>query len=120
MADSFASRTPLLSLAYNRNDDGVLKYNSAPQRHLHDNKSMQMIGGKLLGGTSRVNNGIYIRCQPVEFQDWGEGWGSLKADELYNRAEMNSQEPTANGEWQTRIVEPFFGLSEMYAIPLQG
>ena len=49
LGDSFASRTPLLSLAYTRNDDGVLKYNSSPQRHLHDNRSMQMIVRKVIG-----------------------------------------------------------------------
>ena len=119
LGDSFVSRIPLLSLAYNRNDDGVLKYNSSPQRHLHDNRSMQVIGGKLLGGTSRVNNGLYTRCQPAEFQDWGEGWDWVKAEELYNRGEGNPQNSASNGEWQTRIVEPFFESSKMYFTPLQ-
>lgn len=114
LADNFQSRTPLLSLAYTRNDDGVMKYKSAPQRHLNDNRTMQMISGKLLGGTSRVNNGLYTRCQPAEFHDWGEGWDFKKAEELYDRSEGNVKKTNANGEWKTRVIEPFFESSKLY------
>src|SRR5271154_1616755 len=111
LANTFQSRTPLLSLAYTRNDDGVMKYKSAPQRHLNGNRTMQMISGKLLGGTSRINNGLYMRCFPAEFYDWGEGWDFEKAEELYNRSEGNVKKANANGEWKTRVIEPFFELS---------
>jgi choline dehydrogenase-like flavoprotein len=92
----------------------VLKYASAPQRHLFGNRSMQMIAGKLLGGTSRVSNGLYTRSLPAEFHDWGEGWEFENVDMLYDRSECIPHKKTANGEWNTRIIDPFFESSEMY------
>jgi len=116
LSESFKSRTPLLSLGYNRTDAGVMTYESAPQQHLHENKKMKMISGKLLGGTSRINNGLYSRCQPGEFNDWGEGWQFAKLRELYERSEQNTSAPQtedSNGEWKTRIIEPFFETSKL-------
>jgi len=116
LSESFKSRTPLLSLGYNRTDAGVLTYESAPQQHLHGKRKMKMISGKLLGGTSRINNGLYSRCQPGEFNDWGEGWQFAKLRGLYERSEQNTSAPQtegSNGEWKTRIIEPFFETSKM-------
>ena len=114
--DSFWSRIPLLSLAYARNDDGVLKYPSTNQGHLTDKRPIQLIAGKLLGGTSRVNNGLYSRCQPAEFVDWGEGWDFNHLKSLYDRSECNlsdAEHTNPQGEWKTRIVQPFFESSKM-------
>jgi GMC oxidoreductase len=110
-ADTFQSRAPLLSIAYARNDDGVVKYPSTPQKNLSERRQMQMISGKLLGGTSRVNNGLYTRCLPGEFADWGEGWDAQSAATMYDRSEGNKE---LKGEWKTRILEPFFESSKLY------
>jgi choline dehydrogenase-like flavoprotein len=71
---------------------------------------MQMISGKLLGGTSRVNNGLYARCLPGEFADWGEGWDARSASTMYDRSEGNKE---LKGEWKTRVVDPFFESSKL-------
>lgn len=117
-ADTFQSRTPLLSIAYSRTDDGVLKYNSTPQEHLSESRKMQMISGKLLGGTSRVNNGLYTRCFPGEFHDWGEGWDAETAGVLYDRSEGLHGQASLTGEWKTRIVDSFLKSSTMYRPPV--
>ena len=80
-----------------------------------------MISGKLLGGTTRVNNGLYSRCAPKEFEAWGSGWEYEDLERLYERAERKaeksgngrSDEDKGGGEWSTRIVPPFFKSSEM-------
>jgi len=119
LSDSFKSRTPLLSLGYNRTDAGVMTYESAPQKHLYGNRKMKMIAGKLLGGTSRINNGLYSRCQPGEFNDWGASWQFDKLSGLYDCSEQNTSAPqttNSNGEWQTRTIEAFFETSQMYQV----
>jgi choline dehydrogenase len=119
LADSLQSQAPLLSLAYSRNDDGVLKYDSAPQKHLYGSRKTKLIAGKLLGGSSRLNNGLLMRCQPAEFHDWGEGWTFDQLETLYNRSNSNSSDidnANSNGEWKTRIVETFFESSKMYVL----
>ena len=79
-----------------------------------------MISGKLLGGTTRVNNGLYSRCSPKEFEDWGRGWEYAGLEKLYDRAERKVENRGAGetkeggGEWSTRIVPPFFKSSQMY------
>ena len=124
MADTFQSRAPLLSLAYTRSDDGVMKYDSAPQKFLKD-RTMTMISGKLLGGTTRVNNGLYSRCSPKEFNNWGTGWEYPGLEKLYDRAERKVENRSAGetmegGEWSTRIVPPFFKSSQMYVTSLSS
>jgi len=116
LADTFWSRAPLLSIAYARSDDGVLKYESAPQRHLN-NRKMTMIAGKLLGGTSRVNNGLYSRCHPAEFLEWGRGWSFEEVSTFYDQSEHNISNPhkeNPDGKWKTRIIPPFFESSKLY------
>jgi choline dehydrogenase-like flavoprotein len=115
VADTFQSRSPLLALGYARNDDGVMKYNSAPQVHLSESRRMQILSGKLLGGTSRINNALYSRCQPGEFDDWGEGWAYHDdIRPLFDRSERNAADKGSNGEWSTRTVEPFFPATQVY------
>jgi choline dehydrogenase-like flavoprotein len=78
---------------------------------------MKMISGKLLGGTTRVNNGLYSRCAAGEFEGWGDGWTYGELEKLYDDAERkveNTKQGTKAGEWSTRIVPPFFKSSEMY------
>ena len=76
-----------------------------------------MISGKLLGGTTRVNNGLYSRCPAGEFEGWGDGWKYDELKKLYDKAETkveDTKEDTKTGEWHTRIVPPFFKSSERY------
>ena len=116
LADSFVSRTPLLSLGFARNDDGVMKYDSVPQTHL-DNRKMQIMSGKLLGGTSRINNALYSRGQPGEYDEWGEGWTYDDLEPLFERSERQvGKRDTKDkvGEWSTRAVEHFFPATQMY------
>jgi choline dehydrogenase len=116
VADSFVSRTPLLSLGFARSDDGVMKYESAPQVHLRDQRKMRMISGKLLGGTSRINNALYSRGHPGEYDEWGEGWTYDELDPLFIRSErdVGKQNTTDTiGEWSTRNVPPFFPATQV-------
>jgi choline dehydrogenase-like flavoprotein len=113
---------PLLSLAYARKDEGVMKYSTPHQLYLqragdvNDNRPVMMLSGKLLGGTSRINNGLYSRCSPAEFVDWGRGWDYDHLKPLYDRSEKNLSDiehTNSTGEWKTRIVEPFFESSHV-------
>jgi choline dehydrogenase len=117
LADSFVSRTPLLSLGFARNDDGVMKYNSAPQKHLSDERKMQIISGKLLGGTSRINNALYSRGHVGEYNGWGEGWTYDELEPLFERSERNAEPHVTKhkaGEWNTRTVPYFFPATQVY------
>jgi choline dehydrogenase-like flavoprotein len=80
-----------------------------------------MITGRVLGGTSTMNNGLYTRCQPGEFNDWGEGWSYEDLAPLYDRSENNlgrSCEREKVGEWTTRIIDPFFPSSKVYFLEI--
>ena len=95
-----------------------MTYDSAPQKHLSDSRKMKMIAGKLLGGTTRINNGLYSRCHPSEFDTWGEGWSFDELEPLYDRSERNvgkSDQNDKTGEWSTRVVDTFFPSSQMYS-----
>jgi choline dehydrogenase len=99
-----------------------MTYDSAPQKHLSENRKMKMIAGKLLGGTTRINNGLYSRCHPAEFDTWGEGWSFDELAPLYDRSERNVGKDSENvktGEWKTRVVEPFFPSSQVYDLCVQ-
>jgi choline dehydrogenase-like flavoprotein len=112
--DSFLARTPLLSLAYTRKDAAVVRYDSEPQGGLGGRK-MGMLTGRGIGGTSRINNGLYMRCQPEEFMGWGDGWGYEELRGLYDRSEFNVA-GSQLGTWKTRVVPTFFASSEMYSL----
>jgi len=78
-----------------------------------------MLSGKLLGGTSRVNNGLYSRAQPGEFAQWGEGWSYEELEPLFDRSERKvGKENTGDkvGEWSTSQIERFFSSSEMFGV----
>ena len=111
------ARTPLLSLAYGRSDNAVVKYDSTPQLHLSEKRKMHMLTGKAIGGTTRINNGLYTRCQPGEFNDWGEGWSYEDLNSLYQRSENNLERDSHAGdkigEWTTRVIPTFFPSSKM-------
>jgi choline dehydrogenase len=93
-----------------------VKYDSVPQDELLGRK-MGMLTGRGIGGTSRINNGLYMRCQPEEFSDWGDGWKYDDLKGLYDRSEYNLEGGSKLGTWKTRVIPTFFSSSEVY-LPL--
>lgn len=74
---SWASRVPLLSSNFQSDGTRTFKFESAPQAHVGGRK-MEIVGGKALGGTSRINGMLYTRGLPAAYNSWSEsgrkGW----------------------------------------------
>lgn len=60
LADSWASRIPLLGASSRRNDYLGVTWRSVPQQHA-DDRSIPIIRGEALGGASRINGALYTR-----------------------------------------------------------
>lgn len=60
VADTWASRVPLLSVNVHGKDDLTARWWSQPLAHA-DNRFLQVVRGEGLGGTSRINGMLYTR-----------------------------------------------------------
>src|ERR671919_305675 len=47
--------------------------------------------GKVLGGSSSINAMIYIRGNPLDYDEWGEGWTWADMLPYFKRAEDNER-----------------------------
>ena len=91
MIDTLTSKIPLLSIDFRRPSSPTYKWQFTRLSQLTSTTSLQMITGRLLGGTSKVNAQLYTRGVPGEFNAWAEA--GLK-------------------NWSWEVVEPYFKKSE--------
>lgn len=80
IADTWSSRVPLFSSDFASDGTRTIRRNMVPQRHLlPEGRAMQAYSGGVLGGTSRINQMLYTRGLPAEYDAWKEsgleGWG---------------------------------------------
>ena len=82
LADSWASRVPLFSSDFASDGSRTLKTPSVYQEIL--GHPLELYTGKGLGGTTRINQMLYTRGLPAEYDAWrnagrkGWGWEDLK------------------------------------------
>ncbi|KAI0349844.1 alcohol oxidase [Trametes cingulata] len=118
VADTWASRVPLFSSDFASDGTRTIKRAMEPQRHLlpEGRRVMDAYSGGVLGGTSRINQMLYTRGLPAEYDCWKEagldGWGwedmrryflkSEKADVSVNGVH------SADGLWRNRTHADFY------------
>lgn len=91
VVDTWASRVPVISMDYRSPTAPITKWMAAPLSCNPGGVAVNMMSGKLLGGSSKVNANLYTRSFPGEYNAWAAagrvGW-----------------------DWDT--VEPYFIKSE--------
>ncbi|KAF5344216.1 hypothetical protein D9757_014412 [Collybiopsis confluens] len=105
VADSWASRVPLLSSDFASDGSRTRKISSLHQDNL--GRSVELFTGSVLGGTSRINQMIYGRGLPAEYDAWrdsgnpGWGWEDMRAYFLKSERALYACDENHNnqGEW---------------------
>ncbi|THU91848.1 alcohol oxidase [Dendrothele bispora CBS 962.96] len=123
VADSWASRVPLLSSDFASDGSRTRKVLSVPQNSI--GRSVELFTGSVLGGTSRINQMIYTRDVPAEYDAWrdagnpGWGWDDMKPYFLKSEQALYDCDARVHGtkgtmiEWsnQTSTCFEFPGFS---------
>lgn len=108
-ADTWAARVPLFSSDFASDGSRTLKRDSEVQPEA--GRSFMLVSGGALGGSTRVNQMLYTRGLPAEYDMWEEagrkgwGWEDVKPYFLKSeRALAGRVEGVHNdtGEWKTR------------------
>ncbi len=94
VADSWASRVPLLSSDFSSDGTRSQKRMSEYQPEL--GRSLELIHGSTLGGTSRINQMLYTRGSPSEYDEWAEGgctgWAWKNVEPIFRKSERFLEE----------------------------
>ena len=96
-ADTWASRVPLLSVDFRSDGTRSMKQMSEFQPVL--GKSVELVTGRVLGGTSRINQMAYIRGLPAEYDAWaaagrrGWAWKDMQPYFLKSEQAVGYDEP---------------------------
>lgn len=76
VADNWVSRVPLLSSDFSSNRTRSQRRVSEYQPEL--GRSIELVHGSALGGTSRINQMLYVKGSPRDYDGWAEegctGW----------------------------------------------
>ncbi|KAJ3780366.1 alcohol oxidase [Lentinula aff. detonsa] len=100
VADNWASRVPLLSADFASDGSRTRKVLSAPQDIL--GRSLELYTGSALGGTSRINQMLYGRGLPAEYNAWrdagnpGWGWEDIKPYFLKSERALYPSDPSVH------------------------
>lgn len=113
-ADSWAARVPLFSSDFASDGSRTLKRPSEMQREL--GRPIFLFSGGALGGTSRINQMLYTRGLPAEYDSWAEagrkGWGWKDMEPCFVKSERalgmkNDGVHGTGGEWRNRSSGDF-------------
>ena len=93
VVDTWLSRVPLISVDYRIPGSPTYKWASAPLTAAVSTPALEMISGRLLGGTSKVNAHLYTRSMPGEYNAWAEagrkGWAWEDVEPYFKRSETS-------------------------------
>ncbi|KZT63596.1 GMC oxidoreductase [Daedalea quercina L-15889] len=113
-ADSWAARVPLFSSDFASDGSRTLKRPTVMQREL--GRPILLFSGGSLGGTSRINQMLYTRGLPAEYDSWEEagrkGWGWKDMGQYFVKSEraLGMKEEGVHGtdgEWRNRTLGGF-------------
>ncbi|KAF8878272.1 alcohol oxidase [Gymnopilus junonius] len=123
VADSWASRVPLLSSDFASDGSRTQKRESTFQPAI--NRTVELCTGSILGGSSRINSMIYTRGLRQEYDQMKEaglkGWGWEDVEPLFKKSEkalgpgeIDEDVHGVNGEWcnQTNTSLQFPGFTK--------
>lgn len=106
-AFNWTSRVPLLSSNFQSDGTRTQKISSQPQVNIAG-RSMELVVGKALGGTSRINGMIYTRGLPAEFNAWSEsgrrGWSYNDLQPYFLKSEHALDQDTDNHNTSGAII----------------
>lgn len=98
-------------ISYNNKNHDFM-YEGAPQKHLN-NRVLTVNRGKGLGGSSSINNMVYIRGNRKDYDTWQElgceGWSYNDVLPIFKKLENNQagQNPEYHGfDGELNVVEP--------------
>lgn len=101
LADSWASRVPLFSSDFASDGSRTIKRPTVHQDQL--GQKIELYQGKALGGSSRINQMLYTRGLPAEYDAWrkegreGWGWDDLKGYFLKHEKATFPCDPAVHG-----------------------
>ncbi|TFY61446.1 hypothetical protein EVJ58_g4505 [Rhodofomes roseus] len=113
-ADSWAARVPLFSSDFASDGSRTLKRHSEMQTEL--GRPLLLFSGGALGGTSRVNQMLYARGLPAEYDSWADagrkGWGWKDVEPYFIKSERaldlkDEGVHGMDGEWRNRSLGDF-------------
>ncbi|KAI0820493.1 alcohol oxidase [Trametes gibbosa] len=110
VADTWASRVPLISGDPYRSDTVAATWWARPMPEL-EGRSIEVMRGEALGGTSRINALLYTRGPPGDYNRWEElgcaGWGYSDLEPYFVKSEDTLSHPASKfrgkkGPWENR------------------
>ncbi|KAJ7588091.1 GMC oxidoreductase [Mycena floridula] len=113
VVDGWSAGVPLLSSNFSDQKAPVYKWQSAPLSAANG-KTLTMVTGKALGGSSKINGLLYTRSVPGEYNAWGASgrkeWDWNHVEPFFIKSETSLSNPKADycgkaGPWQTRSVD---------------
>ncbi|EJF60344.1 alcohol oxidase [Dichomitus squalens LYAD-421 SS1] len=121
VADTWASRVPTISSNLFAKDSLAAHWWSTPMPHA-DNRSLGVMRGEALGGTTRINSMLYTRGTPGDYNQWkllgNDGWGYDDVEPYFVKSERTHSLPASKyrgkaGPWQNQQ----FPISQYKAVP---
>jgi len=115
VSDGWAAKVPLFSADFASNGSRTRKTESVPNTQLN-NRKLAAYRGSVLGGTSRINQMLYARGFPGEFNKWEadglSGWSYESLKPLFKKSEAALDENVddahgTSGPWKTRVQSDF-------------
>ncbi|KAH9900666.1 alcohol oxidase [Cubamyces lactineus] len=110
VADTWASRVPVISGDPYRSGTLASTWWALPMAQV-ERRSLEVMRGEALGGTSRINSLLYTRGMPGEYNRWKElgceGWGYDDLEPYFVKSEDTLSHPASKfrgkkGPWQNR------------------
>ncbi|KAI1787504.1 alcohol oxidase [Ganoderma leucocontextum] len=129
VADTWAARVPLFSCVFASDGSRTIKRTMVPQPELigatgvQGDRAVDAYTGAVLGGTSRINQMLYTRGLPDEYNRWeteagmkGWGWDQMKGYFLKSEKSESAVEGvhSQGGVWKNKLHTTFYfkGFSE--------
>ena len=116
VSDSWASRVPLFSSDFASDGTRTLLRPMQPQRELVGLRPPNAYVGVGLGGTSQINQMLYTRGLPEEYDRWErdgmEGWGWKDMREYFLKSEKAEEAVegvhSQDGVWKNKLHTAFY------------
>ena len=90
--NTWISRVPLLSSDIRLPTAPAYKWVAEPLKGFGE-LSLNMVAGRVLGGTSKINGHLYTRSVPAEYNAWRaagrEGWAWEDVEPFFNKSETS-------------------------------
>lgn len=121
--DTWASKVPLLSVDYRPPTAPKYGWLAAPLAAALGNPPLEMVSGKALGGTSKINAFVYARSTPGEYNAWAEagrkGWGWKDVEPYFIDMErtLDYKSPHRGDKGWCRAAIPAMYVPDMFIGP---